>query len=122
MSRGAPGGVLSTEHFKRFNTPLLLSLEERFRGASIGLINIPHTTCADDLALMSNSNWEMNLMLKTVKEFSRSHRYDINQSKRSCIRVYPKSPDPSPDFILEGTRIPLDTSTTHLGVYRDTKC
>ncbi|KAH3842227.1 hypothetical protein DPMN_115723 [Dreissena polymorpha] len=44
------------------------------------------------------------------------------RQKSSCIRVYPKSPDPSPDFILEGTRIPLDTSTTHLGVYRDTKC
>ncbi|KAH3752875.1 hypothetical protein DPMN_187501 [Dreissena polymorpha] len=63
----------------------------------------------------------MNLMLKTVEKFSRRHRYDINSSKSSCIRVYPKSPDPSPDFILEGTRIPLDTSTTHLGVYRDTK-
>ncbi|KAH3844629.1 hypothetical protein DPMN_086888 [Dreissena polymorpha] len=64
----------------------------------------------------------MNLMLKTVEVFSRRHRYDINPSKSSCIRVNPKSPDPSPDFILEGTCIPLDTSTTHIGVYRNTKC
>ncbi|KAH3747911.1 hypothetical protein DPMN_182346 [Dreissena polymorpha] len=64
----------------------------------------------------------MNLMRKTVEEFSRRHRYDINPSQSSCIRVNPKSTDPSPDFILEGTRIPLDTSTTHLGVYRNTKC
>ncbi|KAH3844636.1 hypothetical protein DPMN_086895 [Dreissena polymorpha] len=33
-------------------------------GAGIGLIDIPHTTCADDLVLLSNSDWEMNLMLK----------------------------------------------------------
>ncbi|KAH3808629.1 hypothetical protein DPMN_136986 [Dreissena polymorpha] len=64
----------------------------------------------------------MKLMLKTVEEFSRRHRYDINPSKSSCIRVNPKSPYPSPDFILEGSRIPLDTSTAHLGVYRNTKC
>ncbi|KAH3842247.1 hypothetical protein DPMN_115744 [Dreissena polymorpha] len=64
----------------------------------------------------------MNLTLKTVEEFSRRHRYDINLSKSSCIRVDPKSPDPSPDFILEGTRISPDTSTTNHGVYRDTKC
>ncbi|KAH3725281.1 hypothetical protein DPMN_051115 [Dreissena polymorpha] len=91
MSRGAPGGVLSTEHYERFNNPLLLNLKERFRGASIGLIDIPHTTCADDLALLSHSDWQMNLMLKKVEEFSLRNRYDINPSK---------SPDPSPDFIL----------------------
>ena len=33
-------------------------------GASIGLINIPHTICADDLALLPYSDWEMNIMLE----------------------------------------------------------
>ncbi|KAH3844625.1 hypothetical protein DPMN_086884 [Dreissena polymorpha] len=48
------GDVLSTEHYKRFNNPLLLNLEERFKGASIGLIDIPHTTCVYDLVLLSH--------------------------------------------------------------------
>jgi len=53
---------------------------------------------------------------------ARRHRYDINPSKSSCIRVNPNSPDPNTDFVLEGTRIPFDTSTTHLGIHRNTKC
>ena len=47
------GGVMSTEHYKRYNNPLLIELEEKFTGVKIGNIKIPHTTCADDLALLS---------------------------------------------------------------------
>ena len=46
------GGVLSTSHYKRYNNPLLLQLEQRYIGVKIGSINIPHITVADDLALL----------------------------------------------------------------------
>ena len=42
------GSVLSTSHYKRYNNLLLLTLEERYTGAKIGSIHIPHITVADD--------------------------------------------------------------------------
>lgn len=115
------GGVLSTEHYKRYNNPLLLKLEDNFRGARIGCIAIPHTTCADDLALLSHSDWETRLMLKTVEDFSRTHRYDINPAKSVCIIQNAKTREIAKEFQLQGESIPLAASTTHLGVHRDTK-
>ena len=35
------GGVLSMAHYKRYNNPLLIQLENKFIGAKIGYINIP---------------------------------------------------------------------------------
>ena len=50
------GGVLSTDHYKRYNNPLLLDIEQIYQGSKIGNIGIPHTTCADDVALLSHSD------------------------------------------------------------------
>ena len=47
------GGVLSTGHYKRYNNPLLLQLEEGYSGIKIGSISIPHVTVADDLAILA---------------------------------------------------------------------
>ena len=49
------GGVLSTGHYKRYNNPLLLQLEEGYSGIKIGSISIPHVTVADDLAILAGS-------------------------------------------------------------------
>ena len=50
------GGVLSASHYKRYNNPLLLQLENRYPGMEIGPISLPHITIADDLALLARSN------------------------------------------------------------------
>ena len=53
------GGVLSSTHYKGYNNPLLLQLEDKYTGALIGSIRIPHVTVADDLLLVSESELEM---------------------------------------------------------------
>jgi len=113
------GGVLSTEHYKRFNNPLLLQLENNFQGATIGNVKIPHATCADDLALLSHYDWEMRLMLSTVESYSRTHRYDINPTKSACIVQQNADKHKDKDLELEGQNIPITNQTTHLGVYRN---
>ena len=47
------GGVLSTSHYKRYNNPLQLQLEDHHTEARIGSISIPHVTVtlAYDLAI-----------------------------------------------------------------------
>ena len=53
------GGVLSTGHYKQYNNPLLLQLEERYAGFKIGSIGIPHITVADDLVLLASHHENM---------------------------------------------------------------
>ena len=47
------GGVLSTSHYKRYNKPLLLHLEDTYSEVKIGSVIIPNITVADDLAVIS---------------------------------------------------------------------
>ena len=45
--------VLSTGHYRRYNNPVLLQLDEMYPGIKIGAIGIQHITVADDLALFA---------------------------------------------------------------------
>ena len=114
-------GVMSTGHYKRNNNPLIIELEEKFSGAKIGNIKIPHTTCADDLALLSNFSWEMKTMLKTVENFSQNYRYEINATKDACLPLNSESMIESSDLLLNGLNIPVESSTIHLGLNGTTK-
>ncbi len=69
------GGVLSTSHYKRYNNPLLLQIEDKFSGVTIGCINIPQVTCADDLALITHTPEEMQVMIDSVGDFAQRERY-----------------------------------------------
>ena len=82
------GGVLSTSHYKRYNNPLLLQLEERYSGVKIGSISIPHVTVADDLALLSSLLAEMQVMVWDVEGNAGRERFFVNPSKSHTLK-YP---------------------------------
>ena len=75
------GGVLSTAHYKRYNNPLLIQLENKFTGAKIGHIRIPHVTVADDLTLMSHSQTEMQSMVPTSGDCVQNQICDSSQEE-----------------------------------------
>ena len=81
------GGVLSTSHYKRYNNPLLIEVENRFTGALIGHIKISHVTVADDLAFLTHLHTEMQFMLDSGHTFAGKNRYGIHPTK-SCILTY----------------------------------
>ena len=112
------GGVLSTGHYKRYNNPLLIELENKFIGATIGYIRVPHVTVADDLALMSNSTSEMQDMVPTSGTFA--NRYVFHPTK-SCIlsywEKYMKSCEPT--YYMNGEEVSRVEQTKHLGITRD---
>ena len=109
------GGILSTDHYKRYNNPLLLLLEENFSGNHIGTTNIPHVTCADDIALLADSKDEMDQMLRLVESYSNDHRYKINPTK-SALLCYHTSDQPI--LQLHQSTIPTLEETIHLGSNR----
>ena len=116
------GGVLSTSHYKRFNNPLLLQMEERHTDVKIGSINIPHITVADDVAVICKYGSQQIKIWDVEKETQRE-RYCINQPKRSTLFFhFAKSSDSEcRDICMAGDTISNDSKTTHLGIHREVK-
>ena len=79
------GGVLSTGHYKRYNNPLLLQLEEGYSGIKIGSISIPHVTVADDLAILAGSKSENQVMVWDVEDSSNRERYCVHPAKSHIL-------------------------------------
>ena len=79
------GGVLSSAHYKRYNNPLLLQLEERYTDVKIGSINIPHVTVADDLAVLAREYCDMQVILWDVENNTDRERYCVNPTMCSCL-------------------------------------
>ena len=75
------GGVLSASHYKRYNNPLLLQLENRYPGMKIGPISLSHITVADDLALLARSKSDMQVMVWDTENSAGRERYCIHLTK-----------------------------------------
>ena len=116
------GGVLSTTHYKRYNSPLLLQLEDHYTSVRIGSINIPHVTVADDLAVMVRRHSDMQVMIWDVENNTDMERYFVNPTK-SCFQSYNASSkvDKGVELIMAGDKISCDRCTVHLGITRDTR-
>ena len=75
------GGVLSTSHYKRYNNPHLIVLEDRYTGVVIDSIYVPCITVADDTALISNSDDELQGMVEDAGESADQEQYVIYPTK-----------------------------------------
>ena len=112
--------MLSTSHYKRYNNPLLLEVENRFTGALIGYIKIPHVTVADDLAFLTHSQPEMQFMLDRGHSYAGRNRYGIHPTK-SCVLTYPYGPQKPKDVVytMGNDQVQQEKQTKHLGILRD---
>ena len=116
------GGVLSTTHYKRYNNPLLLQLEDHYTSVRIGSINIPHVTVADDLAVMARRHSDMQVMIWDVENNTDMERYCVNPTKSYCQSYNASSKDDKGfELIMSGDKISCDRCTVHLGITRDTR-
>ena len=80
------GGVLSTSHYKRYNNPLLLHLEQRYTGVKIGSISIPHVTVADDIAVLSAEQTEAQVMVWDIEDNAGRERFFVNPSESHTLK------------------------------------
>ena len=115
------GGVLSSSHYKIYNNPLLLQLEDKYTGTLIGSIRIPHVTVADDLLLISKAELEMQDMLYDIDDCTDQDRYLIQPGKSTSL-IYPdkkENPQNRETFKMNGKDIKVEQNTVHLGIERD---
>ena len=68
--------MLSTGHYKRCNRPLLIEIENKFTGAKIGYIRVPHVTVADDVVLLTNVASEMQFILPCTGSYANKVRFE----------------------------------------------
>ena len=116
------GGVLSTSHYKRYNNPLLLQLEERYTDVKIGSINVPHVTVADDLLVLARKYRDMQVILWDVDANTNRERYCVSPNKSSCLCYKPtKCEARQSDLMMAGDKITCSESTVHLGISRNVK-
>ena len=78
------GGVLSPHFYKTYINPLLLDMESARLGIFIGTVYVGCPTCADDLLLMSNYPWELQIMLDKCFRNSSRNKCTFHPTK-SCI-------------------------------------
>ncbi len=64
------GGVTSAPEYTQFVNPLLDILSNSGIGAHIGTISVVAPTCADDVALLSGDQFELQSLLDLVYSFS----------------------------------------------------
>ena len=114
------GGVLSTSHYKRYNNPLLLHLEQRYRGVKIGSIKIPHVTVADDLAVIFSAQSEAQAMVWHVEDNAGRERFFVNPSKSHTLK-HPsnRKKECQGEIFMYNDKIENSNFATHLGIVRN---
>ena len=112
--------MLSTGHYKRYDNPILLHLEQRYTGAKIGSIGIPHVTVADDVALLSWFRSEMQVMVWDVEDNAGRERFIVNPSKSHALKYLSnKRKENDEDIFMYNKKIKDSKSATHLGIVRN---
>ena len=80
------GGVLSPHLDKMYLNPLLLDLESARIRMFIGTVYVGCPTCADDLLLMSNYPWELQVMLSKCYRNSGKNKSTFHPCKSCVVR------------------------------------
>ena len=91
------GGTLSAPLYKLYIHPLLEKLEDSKLGLSLGGAHIGTPTCADDMVLMANNEWDLQAMIDITELFASQRRYTLHPTK-SCVLHINQSGDDSDSF------------------------
>ena len=114
------GGCLSTGHYRRHDNQILLHLEQRYTGAKIGSIGIPHVTVAEDVALLSWSRHETQKMVRDVDDNAERERFFVNPSKSHALKYWSnKRKENDEDIFMYNKKIQDSSSVTPLGIVRN---
>ena len=106
--------------YKTYINPCLMELKEHKIGLLIGTTYCGCPTCADDLALLSECENELQIMSNVVKRHSRQDRVTIHPDKSNAVLLNKPKSYSKKSFSLDLSEktISLSSDTTHLGLLR----
>lgn len=114
------GGAISADLYKMYVNPLLNILCNTGLGGHIGNINCCASTCADDLALVSNNPVELQMMIDITADFSRREGYMLQPAKSVVIPINTSKPiEIEKDFwTVKNKPMPVVTKSSHIGIQK----
>ena len=91
-------------------------------GLRIGNVNVNHTYCADDVALLSENIGDAQVMINMALNFANHEGYELQPKKSVVLKIKGKNQeDESAESLSMGnTVMPEVEKATHLGVIRTT--
>ena len=115
---GRQGGILSAPLYKLYIHPLLEKLEDSKLGLSLGGAHIGTPTCADDMVLMANNEWDRQAMIDITELFASQRRYTLHPTKSCVLHINQSGDDSLGQFHLCGEQMNTVDEVTHLGITR----
>ena len=112
------GGTLSAPLYKLYIHPLLEKLEDSKLGLSLGGSHIGTPTCADDMVLMANNEWDLQAMIDITELFASQRRYTLHPTKSCVLHINQSGDDSLSQFHLCGEQMNTVDEVTHLGITR----
>ncbi|VDI79865.1 Hypothetical predicted protein [Mytilus galloprovincialis] len=117
------GGLLSADLYKLYIEDLLSLYETSNQGCKIGHININAVACADDIAVLSDNPYDLQILINHALQYSQLHHYTLQPQKSVIIEVDNKARKATNHncvFNLNNQEMPNVTSSSHLGIIRST--
>ena len=112
------GGTLSVPLYKLHIHPLPQKLEESKFGLSLGGAHIGTQTCADDMVLMANNEWDLQAMIDITEHFASQRRYTLHPNKSCVLHINQSCVESLSQFHLCGEQMSTVNEVTHLGITR----
>ncbi|CAC5376574.1 unnamed protein product [Mytilus coruscus] len=117
------GGLLSADLYKLYIEDLLSLYENSTLGCKIGNININAVACADDIALLCDNPYDLQILVNHALQYSQLHYYTLQPQKSVSIQVENKAKKTANhnwNFNLDNKEMPNLDKSTHLGIIRST--
>ena len=113
------GGILSTCLYKTFIDDLLHILENKRLGFKIGTVFVGSPACCDDIAFVTKSRDELQLMFNEGKDYSGKHRYEIHPTKTNIVDlVNGDNVNTDMTWSLGENVVSFSDTAVHLGITR----
>ncbi|VDI73129.1 Hypothetical predicted protein [Mytilus galloprovincialis] len=113
------GGTLSADLYKVYVNDLLNEICNTGFGGHIGTINCSAPTCADDLTITSNSQFEAQILVNIANDYSKRESYIIQPTKSVVLPIQTNTNAHNDTTLLMDDReMPTVDKTTHVGIQR----
>ena len=115
------GGLLSAELYKLYIEDLLKTYENSKLGCHIGTLTINAIACADDITLVCDNPYDLQVHVNQAVNYSNTHRYKLQPQKSVIIEINNTKRnhrDRQPPIKINQNNMPVVEKSAPLGILR----
>jgi len=115
------GGLLGAELYKLYIENLLKTFENSKLGWHIGTLTINAIACGNDIALVCDNPYDLQIHVNQAVHYSDTHRYKLQPQKSVIIEVNNtrrNHRDRQPPIKINQNNMPVVEKSVHLGILR----